>query len=396
MKIRFFLIGFIVLALANGVLWSSSTARAQPTCDPAYVTQAGNTITVQPTGVSDTANLQCAFDAAVSVGTDMTVHLESGIYKTDQIVVTGFQGQFTGEGASSTTITNLPNLYVTPVDVIDNPPSADNPWPNLISFIGGDFSISHLAVRIQGDKPALPWTVFGIDPPLRELAHAIVFLGTEAHVRVDHVLIEGEHAANTLFGYNLIQAFFFEGLLKDPENPSTLLPISGSFSVQDSTFRSMDSGAPVYNLNNATVIILNNEFSDMNSAVLGEIFPNSSFEFSKNNGDSFFGVYLYNTTGEQDSGSSFLFNNNNFRGAIGVALELNFGEGNECLLKGNNTQNVEVIGIYLGPGTTGCTVVGGSNKTNVLDLGTDNILVGVNNMGTGVGPTLTQFLRPGK
>ena len=139
----------------------------------------------------------------------------------------------------------------------------------------------------------------------------------------------------------------------------------------------MDSGAPVYNLNNATVIIRNNEFMDMNSAVLGEIFTDSSFEFSKNKGDSYYGAYLYNTTGEQDSGSSFLFNNNNFRGTIGVALELNFGEVNKCLLKGNNFLQVSEVGIILGPNIHGCTVIG-NHKTTVLDLGTGNILIGVN------------------
>jgi len=39
------------------------------------------------------------------------------------------------------------------------------------------------------------------------------------------------------------------------------------------------------------------------------------------------------------------------------------------------------VGIYLGPGTHDCTVVGGPNKTTVVDEGTNNVLVGVNNMG---------------
>ncbi len=49
---------------------------------------------------------------------------------------------------------------------------------------------------------------------------------------------------------------------------------------------------------------------------------------------------------------------------------------------GNNVQNLNayVAQIWLGSGTSGCTVVGGSTQTNVWDQGTDNILVGVNNM----------------
>ena len=75
-----------------------------------------------------------------------------------------------------------------------------------------------------------------------------------------------------------------------------------------------------------------------------------------------------------------------------MALEQTFGEGNQCLLLGNNVQSPEV-GIFLGEGISGCTVVGGNSKTNVVDLGTGNVLTGVNNMGTGVGPTIRSFMR---
>lgn len=64
-------------------------------------------------------------------------------------------------------------------------------------------------------------------------------------------------------------------------------------------------------------------------------------------------------------------------------------------LIGNNVQGWETRGypadnpdipaiapIWLGPGTSGCFVLGNS-KTNVVDDGTSNILVGVNNMGQG-------------
>ena len=37
--------------------------------------------------------------------------------------------------------------------------------------------------------------------------------------------------------------------------------------------------------------------------------------------------------------------------------------------------------IVLWPGTSNYSVVGGNNKTNVVDFGIDNTLTGVNNMG---------------
>ena len=78
---------------------------------------------------------------------------------------------------------------------------------------------------------------------------------------------------------------------------------------------------------------------------------------------------------------------------MGIALEQTFGEGNQCLILGNNLQQVNDIGVFLGLGTVGCTVVGGGARTKVLDLGTDNILTGVNNMGSGIGPDISLFMR---
>jgi hypothetical protein len=94
----------------------------------------------------------------------------------------------------------------------------------------------------------------------------------------------------------------------------------------------------------------------------------------------------------EDVGSTFLIKSNRFHGPTGIALEQNTGEGNQCLVLGNNVQQVSDIGVYLGPGVRGCTVVG-NNHTNVLDLGTDNILVGVNNKGAGAGQSIQNVFR---
>lgn len=153
MKPKLFLIVFTVLALVVTVGWSTGAARADTPCNPAFVTQSGNVISVKPTGVNDTASLQCAFDAAVASGPGVNVRLRSGTFHTGQIVVNNFHGKFTGAGMNKTTVINLPNLYVTPVDVIYSLPSADNPWPTLFAFIDGDFIITDLAIYVAGDDP---------------------------------------------------------------------------------------------------------------------------------------------------------------------------------------------------------------------------------------------------
>jgi hypothetical protein len=74
--------------------------------------------------------------------------------------------------------------------------------------------------------------------------------------------------------------------------------------------------------------------------------------------------------------------NNKFTGRGGAAILVEPFEtpGTGWLLKGNNFTGftASMADIYLGPGTSHCTVVGGGARTSVMDLGTDNILIGVN------------------
>ncbi len=388
MKTKLFLIVFTVLALVVTFGWSTSAALADTPCNPAFVTQSGSVITVKPTGVDDTANLQCAFDAAVASGPGVDVRLRSGTFHTGQIVVNDFHGKFTGAGVNKTTVFNLPNLYVTPVDAFNNPPSAYNPWPALFAFVDGDFAITDLAIHIVGDDLTTGWTVFGISPPIEELALALVITGTHADARIERFLLQGEKMEGSLFGYNVLNGIFYEGNIG--EFPPAM---SGSYSLSNSTIRTIAFGTPVFNLVDAFVVVSHNRYEDTFFAMDASDVQYSSLEFSNNKvANSVFGFDLWNLLAPQDVGSNFLIRNNVLSGEIGIAFEQTFGEGNQCLILGNNVQNITDLGIFLGTGTTGCTVVGGSNKTNVLDLGSDNVLVGVNNMGAGVGPNI-QTLR---
>jgi hypothetical protein len=61
-------------ALALAVFPASAPAQD---CG-AYVTANGSVFTVEPNGVDDTDNLQCAFDAAVAAGPGSVVELVEG------------------------------------------------------------------------------------------------------------------------------------------------------------------------------------------------------------------------------------------------------------------------------------------------------------------------------
>ena len=392
MKTKPFTIVSLILALAFALVWTAGAVSADTVCDPDYVTQSGNVISVLPTGVDDTANLQCAFDVALSYGEGAHVQLKAGAFHTGQVVINDFQGTFTGAGMNNTEIINLPNLYVTPVDMYLNPPSASNPWPSLFSFVDGDYHIADLAIRIIGDNPTSGWSIFGIAPPVKELSLAIAVLGDEAHVRVDRVLIEGEPMENSLYGYNLINGIYMEGFMGELPWP----PISGSLEVYNSVFKHIGCATPVLNLKDATVVISHNRYEDVFDASDASDLIDSNVTFSHNQVEgALFGYWYYPGYGVNSEGSHILIKNNVFRGStFGPFFEGVFGPENECLMIGNNVQDVTDIGIYLGPDVEGCMVVGGGNNTtNVVDEGTNNTLTGVNNMGVGIGPEISQFMR---
>lgn len=382
----------IVLVFVFHLAIAPGAAYASPVCNPVFVTMSGDVITVSPTGTDDTANLQCAFDVAVATGQYTNIRLVTGTYHTAQIVVNEFQGQFTGAGAEETFIVNLPNLYVVPVDYQFHPPSAENPYPFLFAFIGGDFSISGMAFRVIGDEPTQEWWLNGMGP-FHELACAISIMGTEASAEISHIVIEGEVKEGSFFGYNLGNGIYIEGWMNWMEPPSP--PLSGTFSIHHSTFRTYGYGTPLWNLLNASVVVSHNVYQGIFLAMDGANLMNTDVEFSNNQvvGGAI-GLDFWEDGAPEQEDSTFLIKNNLFQTELlGVAFEQTFGEGNQCLLLGNNVQNVTDLGIFLGEGIHGCTVVGGSNKTNVFDLGNGNILVGVNNMGTGVGPSISELLK---
>jgi hypothetical protein len=387
------LIACLVVALAFTAGLGPGAVLATIDCDPEYVAQQGDTFTVLPTGMDDTANLQCAFDAAVAVGQGAEVRLLAGDYHTGQIVAHNFQGSFYGVGANKTSIYNLPNLYVTPIDFHVEPPSADNPWAILFTFVGGDFAVSDLAVRIVGDEPVQGWSIYGWEP-YHEMACAVAILGLEADAEFSRVLVEGEVKEASDMGYNLINGIYYEGWMDWEGVPSP--PISGSLSIRRSTFRTHAFATPVLNLEDASVIITHNDYGGIFVAADAADLMNTRYEYSHNKvHDGPIGLDLWDDFLPAFEDSEFLITNNVFRTEwFGILFEQTFGEGNQCLLLGNNVQGVAEIGIFLDTGTCGCTVVGGSNKTNVVDLGTGNVLVGVSNMGSGVGPEIQRLRRP--
>lgn len=362
------------LAAVGIALGLCASTWAAP-CNPRFVVQKGPIIAVLPTGVDDTEDLQCAFNSAVAAGQGMSVRLQEGTYHTRQIVVNNFNGSFTGAGADRSVLTNLPNLYVTPVNMYFNAPSANNPWPSLVAFVGGNFQVSDLGIHITGTTPTTGWTIFGL-PTLYWMAHGFVVLGTRANAFFSRVDVEGEYAPSATADFNLGNGIYFEGFIGEVSPP-----ISGSFIVLDSTFRNLESSAPIADVSDASILISHNNFQDGFDAMDVEGLLNSRYEFSFNTvegglfgGDAFDGPPVF--TGVQVTDSRILVTNNAFNGAqYGIYLDTTFAGGSGCTVVANTFQNVTNIGIYLGAGTSHCTVAGNS-PTSIVNLGTDNKIVG--------------------
>jgi hypothetical protein len=364
---------FDCLAAMGMAVGFCSLASGAP-CNPGFVVQHGRTFTVLPTGLDDTANLQCAFDSAVAAGPG-AVRLEKGTYHIRQIVVNNFKGSFTGAGAQQSVLTNLPNLYVTPVNMYYQTPSAANPWPSLVSFVGGDFLVSDIGMKITGAAPTTGWTMYGL-PTLYDLALGFAVLGTTANAVFSRVDVEGQYAANPVCNYNLYNGIYFEGFIGQESHP-----ISGSFVVQNSMLQHLGSATGVYNVANASILINHNNYRDVFDAMDVSGLLNTRYEFSFNTvEEASFGGYLYDASTAEGAAelyatsSEILVNSNAFSGQYGVYLDSTFMGRTTCQVVGNNFPNVTDLGIYLGAGTSHCLVVGNS-QTTIENLGTDNVIL---------------------
>jgi len=360
---------FCVALIALGASFSSQATSAIA-CDHTYVREGRNAITLLPTGLDDTANIQCALDQAVARHRWTAIQFVAGTYKTAQIVATNFVGSLSGAGSNRTVVQNLPNLEVTATDFVTQAPSLLVKWPTLFAFNGGNIGVYDLAIRVVGAAPTTGWSFFG--EQFKELVAGILILGARAHVSVDHVRVEGEQS-NGPFSYNVINGIFPEGAFGG--NPSLQ---SGSFTVTRSTFRRVNSPAPFALTDHFLAIYSHNTYEDTFFGLEALDFRNTKLLFSNNRVDATIGVDVYDY-GELPFGvesSDLLFFHNTFVGDNGIALEATFGPDVHCALLGNDVSAVSGVGIYLGPGTYGCHVAGSGKNANIVDLGEHNQILG--------------------
>jgi hypothetical protein len=365
-------LGMAAMLVAVGLsLGSAASAEGHSStcgCGPNVVAERG-ALVVLPTGHDDTGNLQCAIDRAGRLRI-RKVRLVEGTYYTGQLVANNFVGHLAGASTESTVVRNLGEpLYVTPENPLFEAPSADNPWPSLLAFVDGRFRVSDLTIRIVG-TPTSGWSIFGIQPPIKAMAHGIVILGTRAEATIENVAIEGEELPNDLFGLSVINGVYFEGAIG--EYPP---PLAGSLTVRHCVFRRVASGAPVVNLTDADVRIIDNHFEDV---LLGSEVTDLSgtrYAFLGNHVSAgWFGLDQYDVCLGPVCGvssSTLTVAGNHFEKA-GVRLEGTLGSRVRCALVANDFAPDVSPDVFLGPDTHDCLVVG---TPDVEDHGTHNRII---------------------
>ena len=120
------------------------------------------TFVVTPSGADDTAALQQAFDAAVAAGPGSVVKLTAGEFYTNEILVDGFDGCFTGAGMDRTVIDTLRGLDATlpGVELVMDPDDGSVPlagFTSLIAFVRSDVRVSDMRFDITALEPCEEW-----------------------------------------------------------------------------------------------------------------------------------------------------------------------------------------------------------------------------------------------
>jgi hypothetical protein len=209
---------------------------------------ASNTYIVKPNGHDDTASIQAALNMCTTGGPSCTVQLVKGTYYIAQITVYGFEGSFVGMGQGVTIIQALQNLpSPTASPFWTGMPGSSDLWPVLFTFVNGAFSISKMTITDQYERPTQGYLIEGATHTA--LFSAILVTGVqEASASIDHVTVIG--TVGDAYGTNNYNGIVYGGdWLPSPG----LSLISGTFSVTNSVFNTVEGGPWAGAVDGATV-----------------------------------------------------------------------------------------------------------------------------------------------
>jgi hypothetical protein len=284
-----------VAAILIGICASAGQPVSANGCDPAYVTQVGNTFIVAPTGADDTANLQCALDAAAAAGPGSTVQLMDGTYWTGLVAVDTFHGSLVGAGKERTTVTTIPDMSCPP-------------WPTWLQFGEGDVRVADLTFGVTDPYPCQAWFNPVDDPDLLYPRHDLAVI-----VAIGGGMLDPSYDwsdPDTVYASSSVENVAFRGPPLDAENPGYFgvtsglyigaplqagptgglgrgLPMVGDHSVTNCSFENTWQAIVTFGLTDGSLTVggsasQGNTFAHVYLGLRSFDHDNSSIEFSHN------------------------------------------------------------------------------------------------------------------
>ena len=232
-------------------------------------------VTVSPTGVDDTKNIEDAFKEAVDHSAGSIVEFKEGIfYISEPIVVANFNGTFRGAGKDKTIIKNISD--------IEFPLMTTGPEAGMSAFFyfynegTGSITSIHfedMSFVIEG-KSAEFSTHYD---PSDSFGSAITFHGgvsgesgfeaSYADLSFEHISFKGLRGNEFIEGWNLWSGItiFGENILEYYDD--TFLfhynkPLSGNVIIKDCDFQTMICPVALWAMKNSKIEILNNKLND--------------------------------------------------------------------------------------------------------------------------------------
>jgi hypothetical protein len=245
------------------VTWCLGAASGTALAGPAI-------ISVTPSGVDDTAELQAALDACSAVTVPCRIEISAGIFHTDVLLVRDFHGAVVGAGAGVTTIRPLQGIPLRSTSVVFlAPPTIADPYPILMHFAGSSrVHLEGFTLNFPAAMQVSPWTI-GTDLVTDTLVSAVMVSGGEADhatLRMTGVEITATKTGNPItFDSNVMNAVRFEGTLQailgDPTG--TAIPLGGGrFEATDVVIRRTGLGFALRDATGVDASITANDVSD--------------------------------------------------------------------------------------------------------------------------------------
>jgi hypothetical protein len=241
------------------------------------LTPTGLVITVEPTNIDDTDNLLAAFEVAANTQERVKVVLTQGVFYLRPIVIENFNGKLEGAGKDLTTIHPVPGQDVGEISFF-NKPTAEAPWPVLMTFSGGNISVSDMTFDIRILDP-VHWTYGDWEGDV--LYGVLMITGDHANTIVERVGFIGRPMEGGFLGYNVGNALVIQGTYSTPWT------VSGVHRIYSCSFTNVAAGAVGGLLGDVHLTIggsdsKGNTFEDVYFGVEVSDFSNSTIDISHN------------------------------------------------------------------------------------------------------------------